>query len=206
MSEENQKGIKNIEEIKKLYCSTLKTIFDNINYYISKKNIYYQEILEKTQKYMDKIDKLSGNFSINADKYFILIYKSLTNENYKLAKNIFPSIQILIKNNFLLGDTKLNELRFDLEDINDNNIFKNGKIIDLMIESFTSIDLKFEDDDIWFFSMDCLDEIIKNPNMNYNVKGNMFYKIYEYYLRIFSKVERDKDKLKYKRKNFFLNK
>ena len=196
MSEENQKGIKNIEEIKKLYCSTLKTIFDNINYYISKKNIYYQEILEKTQKYMDKIDKLSGNFSINADKYFILIYKSLTNENYKLAKNIFPSIQILIKNNFLLGDTKLNELRFDLEDINDNNIFKNGKIIDLMIESFTSIDLKFEDDDIWFFSMDCLDEIIKNPNMNYYVKGNMFYKIYEYYLRIFSKVERDKDKLK----------
>ena len=35
------------DQIRKLYCSTLKTIFDNINYYISKKNNYYKEIYEK---------------------------------------------------------------------------------------------------------------------------------------------------------------
>ena len=63
------------DQIRKLYCSTLKTIFDNINYYISKKNNYYKEIYEKSKEYMDKIDKLSGEFSTNADEYYIIIYK-----------------------------------------------------------------------------------------------------------------------------------
>ena len=76
------------EEMRKLYCSTLKTIFDNINYYISKKNNYYKEIVEKSKEYMDKIDKLSGEFSTDEDKYYIIIYKSLLVENYKLAKNV----------------------------------------------------------------------------------------------------------------------
>ena len=185
------------EETRKLYCSTLKTIFDNINYYISKKNSYYQEILEKTKRYMEKIDNLSGDFSINADKYFIIIYKSLLVENYKLAKNILPSIKILIKNNFLNGEIELKDLRIDIEDINENNnIYKNGKMIDLIIECFTTIDLKFEDNDIWLFSLDCIDEILKNKNIIYNIRGDTFHKIYEYYFRIFTKLERDKDKIK----------
>ena len=196
MSEDTPQDTKITEEMRKLYSSTLKNILDNINYYISKKNKFYQELLEKTKNYLDNFDKKTRDFPLNADKYFILIYKSLIIENYKLAKNIFPGLKILIKNNFLIGKTELNELRIDLEDINDNNIFKNGKIIDLIIQSFTSIDLKFEDDDIWLFSSDCLNEIVKNKNMMYNIKGNMFFKIYEYYFRIFSKLEKDKDKIK----------
>ena len=184
------------EEMRKLYCSTLKTIFDNINYYISKKNNYYKEIVEKSKEYMDKIDKLSGEFSLNADEYYILIYKSLLVENYKLAKNVLPNIKILIKNNFLLGDTPLNKLNVEIEQINEKEIFKNGKVINLIIDSCTSIDLIFEDDDIWMFSLECLDEIIKNRNIMYNVKGVFFHKIYEYYLRIFSKLEKEKDKIK----------
>ena len=184
------------EQMRKLYCSTLKTIFDNINYYISKKNNYYQEIVEKSKEYMDKIDKLSGEFSINADEYFILIYKSLLVENYKLAKYVLPNIKILIKNNFLLGDTSLNKFNLELDNINEKEIFKNGKIINLIIDSCTSVDLIFEDDDIWMFSLECLDEIIKNKSIMYNVKGINFRKIYEYYLRIFSKLEKQKDKLK----------
>ena len=184
------------EEMRKLYCSTLKTIFDNINYYISKKNNYYKEIVEKSKEYMDKIDKLSGEFSLNADEYYILIYKSLLVENYKLAKYVLPNIKILIKNNFLLGDTPLNKLNIEIEQINEKEIFKNGKVINLIIDSCTSIDLIFEDDDIWMFSLECLDEIIKNKNIMYNVKGIFFHKIYEYYLRIFSKLEKEKDKIK----------
>ena len=183
-------------ETRKLYCSTLKSIFDNINYYISKKNNYYKEIYENSKNYMDKIDNLSGKYALKADEYFILIYKSLLVENYKLAKNVLPDIKILIKNNFLIGDTQLNKLKIDIEKINEKEIFKNGKIIDLIIESFSSIDLRFEDDDIWRFAMDCLDEILKNKNIVYNVKGITFRKIYEFYLRIFPKFENDKDKIK----------
>ena len=184
------------DETRKLYCSTLKSIFDNINYYISKKNNYYKEIYENSKNYMDKIDNLSGKYALKADEYFILIYKSLLVENYKLAKNVLPDIKILIKNNFLIGDTQLNKLKIDIEKINEKEIFKNGKIIDLIIESFSSIDLRFEDDDIWRFAIDCLDEILKNKNIVYNVKGITFRKIYEFYLRIFPKFENDKDKIK----------
>ena len=185
------------EEMRKLYTSTLKNIFDNINYYISRKNNYYKEILEKSKNFIEKMDKLSGDYALDADEYFILIYKSLLVENYKLAKNVFPDIKILIKNNFLTGNTQINRLEIDIEKINENEIFKKGKLIDLIIDCFTSIDLIFEDDDIWIFSLDCIDEIIKNKNIVYNVKGAIFHKIYEYYLRIFSKLENDKDKIKY---------
>ena len=184
------------DDMRKLYCSTLKKIFDNINYYISKKNTYYKELLEKSKNYIDKIDKLSGDYALNSDEYFILIYKSLLVENYKLAKNVLPDIKILIKNNFFKGDTPLKELNFDVDKNNENEIFKNWKIIDLIIDSFSSIDLIFEDDDIWIFSMECLDEIIKNKKIVYNVKGNIFHKIYEYYLRLFTKLINEKDKLK----------
>ena len=185
------------DEIRKLYKPTLKTIFDNINYYISKKNSYYKEILEKSKKYIENIELLSGEYSLDADEYFILIYKSLLIENYKLAKNIFPDIKILIQNNFLLGNTKLNQLEIDIDNINEKEIFKDGKVIDLIIDSFSSIDLIFEDDDIWIFSLECLDEIMKNKNMAYKVKGNTFHKIYKYYLRVFSKLQNDKDKSKF---------
>ena len=44
-------------EMKKLYTSTLRTLFDNINYYISKKNTYYKEIIEITKKKKKKKEK-----------------------------------------------------------------------------------------------------------------------------------------------------
>ena len=90
----------------------------------------------------------------------------------------------------------MKELNFDVDKNNENEIVKNWKIIDLIIDSFSSIDLIFEDDDIWIFSMECLDEIIKNKKIVYNVKGNIFHKIYEYYLRLFTKLINEKDKLK----------
>ena len=65
----------------------------------------------------------------------------------------------------MIGDTQLNKLKIDIEKINEKEIFKNGKIIDLIIESFSSIDLRFEDDDIWRFALDCLDEILKNKDI-----------------------------------------
>ena len=184
------------DEMRKIYKSTLKTIFDNINYYISKKNNYYKEILEVSKTYLDKIDQLSGQNVLNADEYFIIIYKSLLVENYKLAKNILPNIKILIKNNFISGNTQLNKLDINIEKVNEKEIFKEGKIIDLIIDCFSSIDKTFEDDDIWLFSMDCLDEILKNKNLVCNVKGITFHKIYEYYLRIFSQLQNDKNKIK----------
>ena len=184
-------------EMKKLYTSTLKTLFDNINYYIPKKNIFYKEITEKTKKYIEKIDKLSGNFSLNADEYFILIYKSLTVENYKLAKNLFPHLKILLKNSFIIGNTPLNKFNIDFLQSNENYEFlKYGKIIDLIIDCLTNIDTIFEDSDIWCFSMECLDEIIKNSNIVYNIKGKSFQKIYNYFLKIFGKLENDKDIIK----------
>ena len=195
-------------EMRKLYTSTLRTLFDNINYYISKKNTYYEEIKEITFKNIEEIDKLSDNFTLNADKYFIIMYKSLTVENYKLAKNFFPCFKILIKNSFITGYTPLNELNIDLPQFKENDdIILNGKIIDLIIDCLTSIDSIFEDDDIWCYAMECLDEIVKNPNIIFNVKGNSFQRIYIFYLRIFSRLENEKDTIQSikERVNYLVN-
>ncbi len=195
-------------EMRKLYTSTLRTLFDNINYYISKKNTYYEEIKEITHRNIEEIDKLSENFILNADEYFIIMYKSLTVENYKLAKNFFPCFKILIKNSFITGYTPLNILNIDLPQYKENDdIIINGRIIDLIIDCLTSIDSIFEDDDIWCYSMECLDEIIKNPNIVFNVKGNSFQKIYTFYLRIFSKLENENDTIQSikERVNYLVN-
>ena len=192
---QNPKIINN--EMKKLYCSTLKTLLDNINYYISKKNIYYKEILEETKKDIEKIDKLSGSYSLDADDYFLIIYKSLMVENYKLAKNLFPHLKILIKNSFMTGNTPLNIFNTDFLQFKENEEYlKNGKMIDLIIDCLTSIDSIFEDSDIWVFVIDCIDEIVKNQNIVYNIKGKSFQKIYNFYLHIFSKLENDKEIIK----------
>ena len=183
-------------EMKKLYNSTLKILFDNIQYYISKKNPFYKEIMEKTIKYIEKIDKLSENYDLNADIYFVLIYKSLTIENYKLAKNIFPQLNILLKNSLMTGNTSLNKFNLEFLQPEKYEFLKNCKIIDLIIECLTSIDTIFEDSDIWCFAIECLDEIIKNSNIVYNIKGKSFQKIYNYYLRIFTKLENDKNLIK----------
>ena len=101
-------------ELRKIYTSTLRTLFDNINYYVSKKNTYYEEIKETTNRNIEEIGKLSENFMLDADKHFIIMYKSLTVENYKLAKNFFPSFKILIKNSFITGSTPINQLNMDI--------------------------------------------------------------------------------------------
>ena len=185
------------DETKKLYLSTLRTILDNINYYISKKNIYYQEIVEKTKKYIEKIDKLTGEVKLDADKYFIILYKSLTVENYKLAKYFFPHFKLLIINNFLIGSTLLTKFNIDIISFQENeDVLKNWRIIDLIIECLSSIDAVFEDDDIWFSSLDCINEIVKNNNMNYLIKGNTFQKIYEFYFKMAFHFEKEKNKFK----------
>ena len=184
-------------EMKKLYCSTLRTLFDNVNYYVTKNNTYYKEILEKSKKYMDKIDKLSGDFPLDANEYFILMYKSLTVEKYKLGKNLLQNLKILIKNSFITGNSPLCEYNIDIPEVKENEeLMNDGKIIDLMIECLTNIDTIFEDDDIWVLAIECLDEMVRNPNVICNIKGKSFSKIYMYYFKIFAKLENDKDAIK----------
>ena len=77
----------------KLYCSLMKSIFENINYNISKKSPYYQEIYDKSQSYLKKIE---SDYELNGDKYIPYIIKSLITENYKLAKNVLPNLSKLI--------------------------------------------------------------------------------------------------------------
>ena len=184
-------------EMKKLYCSTLRTLFDNVNYYVTKNNTYYKEILEKSKKYMDKIDKLSGDYPLDANDYFILMYKSLTVEKYKLGKNLLQNLKILIKNSFITGNSPLSEYNIDIPEVKENEeLMNDGKIIDLMINCLTNIDTIFEDDDIWVLAIECLDEMVRNPNVICNIKGKSFSKIYMYYLKIFAKLENDKDVIK----------
>lgn len=184
-------------EMKKLYCSTLRTLFDNVNYYVTKNNTYYKEILEKSKKYMDKIDKLSGDYPLDANDYFILMYKSLTVEKYKLGKNLLQNLKILIKNSFITGNSPLSEYNIDIPEVKENEeLMNDGKIIDLMIDCLTNIDTIFEDDDIWVLAIECLDEMVRNPNVICNIKGKSFSKIYIYYLKIFAKLENDKDVIK----------
>ena len=100
-----EKTIQKSAEMYKLYGSILKPIFENVNYYISKKNPNYKEVYDKTKIYLEK---LQNDYELNADKYFPILSKSIAVENYKLGKYLFPDLKLLIKNNFLLGDTPLN--------------------------------------------------------------------------------------------------
>ena len=199
------------QEMYKLYTSHFKQIFDNINYYISKKNPYYAEIIEKTQIY---IKKLSTDYELNGDKYIPIIIKSLYIENYKLAKYVLPEMTILIKNNFILGRNDIVKLKTELESfiIKDIRNFTcenilNKKIIDLLIIVLTRLDEIYQDDDIWIYSSECLSEIIHNINIINYLYGETFKKIYEFYFRLYNKFD-DEEKKQKKIKNdliYFIN-
>ena len=173
-------------EMYKLYTNYFKRIFDNINYYISKKNPYYAEIYEQTQIYLKK---LVIDYELNGDKYIPIIMKSLYIENYKLAKYVLPDLTLLIKNNFILGRNDIIKFKtelssFILKDIKNFNAVNiiNKKIIDLLIIILTNLDEIYHSDDIWIYVSECLSEIIHNINMINYIYGETFTKIYEFYL------------------------
>ena len=189
-----ERNIQKSAEIYKLYGSILKPIFENVNYYISKKNPNYKEVYDQTKEYLEK---LQNDYDLNADKYFPILSKSLVVENYKLGKYLFPDLKLLIKNDFLLGETPLSQYGIEFPLTKDsiiNNDNKNLKIIDLLINSLTTVDSIFEDDDIWFMVFECIDEIIKNKNMINNLKGGTFKEVYIFYFRINQKFNGEKEK------------
>ena len=61
-----ERNIQKSAEMYKLYGSILKPIFENVNYYIAKKNPYYKEIYDRTKYYLDR---LQNDYDLNADKY-----------------------------------------------------------------------------------------------------------------------------------------
>ena len=204
-----EKGIQKSAENYKLYGSILKPIFENVNYYISKKNPYYKEVYDKTKYYLEK---LQNDYELNADKYFPILSKSIMVENYKLGKYLFPDLKLLIKNNFLLGETPLKYFGIELPLSKDSLIGKdivnqNPKIIDLMIDSLTNADSIFTDDDIWFMLIECINEIINNKNIINNLIGGTFKKIYCFYFRMYQKFEDKKEKQNIIKDNFnfFIN-
>ena len=182
-------------EMYNLYTSHFKSILENINYYISKKNPYYSEISEKCQIYLKK---LTVDYDLNGDKYIPIIIKSLYIENYKLAKYVLPDLSQLIKNNFILGRNDIMKFRTDLtsfivKEIRNftNENIGNKKIIDLLIIILTKLDEIYQDDDIWIYLSECLSEIIHNINMINNIFGESFKKIYEFYFRLYIKFEEE---------------
>ena len=180
------------QEMYELYGSILKPIFENVNYYISKKNPNYKDVYEKTKLYLEK---LSSDYDLNADKYFPILAKSIVVENYKLGKYLFPNLKLLIKNNFLLGQTPINYLELDIESLNNDTSNKKVKMIDLIVDSLTSADSIFEDDDIWFMLIECIVEIINNNNMINNLVGETFKNVYSFLFRMNFKFEGKKEQV-----------
>ena len=199
---ENDKD-KNIQFKEKfeLYCSILKEIFENVNYYISKKNPNYKEVYEKTKLYSEKLPK---DYELNADKYFPVLAKSIVVENYKLGKYLFQNLKLLIKNDFLLGLTPINYLELDIQSLNKNFNNKKMKMIDLIIDSLTTADSIFEDDDIWLYLTECIVEIINNKNMINNLIGETFQKVYCFLLRMNLKFDGKKDQSNLIKNNLFI--
>ena len=182
---ENMKDNNNqSQEMYELYGSILKSIFENVNYYISKKNPNYKDIYDKTKLYLEK---LPNDYDLNADKYFPILAKSIVSENYKLGKYLFPNLKLLIKNNFLLGLTPMNYLELDIESLSNDNNSKIVKMIDLIIDSITKVDSIFKDDDIWYMVIECIVEIINNKNMINSLVGESFKKVYSFLFRMNTK-------------------
>ena len=183
-----------------LYTTNFKKIFENINYYISKKNPYYKEIQEKTELYRKKI---STDYDLNGDKYIPIIIKSLYLENYKLAKYVLSDLIILIKNNFILGLNDVIKYKTDLSSFlikevkffTNENIFTK-KLSDLFIIILTNLDEIYHDNDICLYLSECLSEVIHNINMISNICNEAFKKIYEFYFRVYNKFEEDEIKQK----------
>ena len=178
-----------------LYFSTLEHIFTSINENINKKNPYYQEVLSKSTTYLSLLSK---DFACNADKYTPIFVKSLFTNNYKLAVNIIPNIKKLIQNNFLQGKAPLKYFKLELpiekniiRDDNIKNDISDKKIIDILVDTLASIDSIFEDEDIWIFSAECIEEIIKNINISCELKGSTFKKIYMFFFRLYYKFDND---------------
>ena len=148
-----------LENDYKIYSFHLKKIFEQIDNYISKKNNYYQEILDYIKQIPTLLEK-DKTSNLNADKYFPIISKSLQYESYKIAHCVLENIKILISNNFLLGKTKLNEINSNL----DNNNNENKTILDLMIESLYNLE-NYSDEEIWFDTIEVFNEIVINKNI-----------------------------------------
>ena len=183
-----------------LYTTYFKQVFENINYYISKKNPYYKEIQEKTELYRKKI---STDYDLNGDKYIPIIIKSLYLENYKLAKFVLPDIIILIKNNFMLGLNDIIKYKTELSSFLNKEVklftnenILNKKLLDLFIIVITNLDEIYHDNDIWIYLTDCLNEIVHNNNIINNVCNEAFKKIYEFYFRVYNKFEGEEKKQK----------
>ena len=51
-------SIQKSPEMYKLYGSILKPIFENVNYYISKKNPNYKEVYDQTKEYLEKLQNV----------------------------------------------------------------------------------------------------------------------------------------------------
>ena len=117
-------------------------------------------------------------------------------ENYKLAKYALPFLSELIKNNFILGRTYLYQYKNELLSENElysftkENLF-NKKIIDLLIIILTYLDEIYQDDDIWFYLVECIGEIIHNNYIIKDINGESFKNIYLFYFRIYNKFEDD---------------
>ena len=190
-----ERAIQKSAEMYKLYGTILKQIFENINYYISKKNPYYKEIYDNTKIYLEK---LPNDYELNADKYFPIISKSIIVENYKLGKYLFPDLKLLIKNNFLLGETPLKYFGINYLSPKDNNneiTNPNLRILDMIVDSLTNADLIFEDDDIWFMLIECINEVINNRYIINNLLDETFKKIYIFYFRMHQKFQKQKEKI-----------
>ena len=208
----NQKEIvPKTPEMYNLYTTHLKQIFENINYYIAKNNPYYKEIHEKTEIYLKK---LAVDYELNGDKYIPIIIKSLYIENYKLAKNVLPNMNILIKYNFILGKNYITKyitelssfLIKDIKTFTKENIF-DKKLLDLLIIILTHLDEIYHDEDIWFYLSECLSEMIYNNYIINNIYGKSFKKIYEFFFRVYNKLEKDEKRQKKIRNDliYFIN-
>ena len=175
----------------KLFSSIIKSIFEMINDYISTKNPYYNELYGKTQEY---INNNQYYIELNADKYIPLFIKSLLIDNYKLQKNIFPNLALLIKNNFMLGKIKIIEYQNELPSTEEIKKFftplniQDKNLIDLLIIALYSINEKNQnEEDILFYISDIYSEIIHNKYIMPFLFGENFSCIYTFYYNLYIK-------------------
>ena len=91
--------------------------------------------------------------------------------------------------------TPINYLELDIESLNNGSNDKKKKMIDLIVDSLSTADSIFEDDDIWFMLIECFVEIINNKNMINNLIGETFQKVYCFLFRMNLKFDGKKEQI-----------
>jgi brefeldin A-inhibited guanine nucleotide-exchange protein len=152
------------------YSENLKHIFERIRKNIPKKSAHYNELQNICKEIPDKIAADKGK-ELNADKYFIYMKMAMESENLRIIEGILESMQKLIKEDLLLGNS----------DDPTSTTTPRKKLIDTMIDIIVKI--YGNDENVSLNIVKIFYSMYRNQNVK--IHGESFLKMFRILIKIY---------------------